>query len=79
MLSIGELIEKVVIENIKIFNLRQVLHDKKLTKQEYVDINDKMMTLNDNKSVITKELDRKLDAVIGKKEKNRILKTIKTY
>lgn len=79
MLSIGELTEKLIIENIKIFNLRQKLHDSTLSDIQYVEINEKMMLLNDNKSILSKALDEKLERVILKKEKNRILNTIKTY
>ena len=34
MYSIGDLVDKLVIENIKIFNIRQKLHDKNLNDQE---------------------------------------------
>lgn len=79
MLSIGELSEKLIIENIKIFNIRDKLHKKGIDNKEYADLYSKMMSLNDNKSVLSKLLDEKVERVLLKKEKNRILNTIKTY
>jgi hypothetical protein len=79
MLSIGELVEKIVIENIKIFNIREKLHTENLSDEEYVKLNEKMMVLNDNKSIISNILNDKIENVVNKKEKNQILKTIKTY
>ena len=79
MLSIGDLIDKLVIENIKIFTLREKIHGKKVTDEEYVTLNDKMMVLNENRGIISDYLDEKVDRVVSKKEKNVILKKIKTY
>jgi hypothetical protein len=79
MYSIADFIDKLVIENIKIFSIREKLHDKNLTDEEYVELNEKMMVLNENRGIISKFLDEKVENVIDGKEKNVILKTIKTY
>tara|TARA_B100001123_G_C15244041_1_gene1000194 strand:- start:1187 stop:1456 length:270 start_codon:yes stop_codon:yes gene_type:complete len=79
MYSIADFIDKLVIENIKIFSIREKLRDENLTEQEYVELNDKMMTLNENRGIISKFLDEKVENVVDGKEKNVILKTIKTY
>jgi len=79
MYSIGDIIDKLVIENIKIFNIREKLHSTTIEDTEYVELNQKMMLLNDNKTEISKILDDKVDKVVSKEEKNRIIKTIKTY
>jgi hypothetical protein len=79
MLSIGDLIDKLVIENIKIFNVRELIHNKKLNDKEYVELNKKMMILNKNRSIISTALDNKIEKVISKEEKNSILEHIKTY
>ena len=79
MYSIADLIDKLVIENIKIFSIRDKLHKTDLNDKEYVHLNDKMMTLNDNRSTISKLLDNKIENVTSGKEKNVILNTIKTY
>ena len=79
MYSIAELIDKLVIENMKIFSIRERLHSKTLSDEEYVALNNKMMTLNENRGIISTFLDEKIEKVIQKKEINRVLKTIKTY
>ena len=79
MLSVGELADKLVIENIKIFNLRERLHSGGLNDEEYVKVNHKMMVCNDNRSILSKLLDEKVEKVVSGKEENRILKTVKTY
>ena len=43
MLSIGDLIDKLVIENIKIFTLREKLHSPDISDEEYIQLNDKMI------------------------------------
>ena len=53
MLSIGDLIDKLVIENIKIFTLREKLHDKNISEEEYIQLNDKMIILNENRGIIS--------------------------
>lgn len=79
MFSIGDLIDKLVIENIKIFIIREKLHEKSLADDEYVELNNKMIALNENRSIIADLLDKKIERVISGEEKNRLLKKIKTY
>ena len=79
MYSIGDLVDKLVIENIKIFSIRDRLHEEDLADKEYVLLNNKMMTLNENRSIISSLLDQKVERVVDGKEKNSIFKNIKTY
>ncbi len=79
MLSIGDLIDKLVIENIKIFTLREKLHSIDVNDEEYVNLTNKMITLNENRGTIADHLDNKINNVVEGKEKNLILKKIKTY
>ena len=79
MNSIGDLTDKLIIENIKIFNLRERLHASELTDEEYVSLSNQMNLLNKNRSLISNFLDDKIDNVISGKEENSILKIIKTY
>ena len=79
MLSIGDLIDKLVIENIKIFTLREKLHSDDLTDEEFTKLNNKMMVLNENRGTIANFLDEKVNRVVSGEEKNVILKKIKTY
>lgn len=78
MYSIGELIDKLIIENIKIFYMRQKIKGK-ISDEEHVILFNKMNALNKNRATITNLLDEKIDKVASKKEKNRILELIKTY
>jgi hypothetical protein len=77
--SIGDIIDKLVIENIKIFSIREKLHKENLSDEEYVQLNNKMMSLNENRGILASLLDEKVENVVARKEPNRILKTIKTY
>jgi|TARA_A100000164_G_C21258737_1_gene474756 hypothetical protein len=79
MYSIGELVDKLSVENLKIFRVREQLHSDSLSDEEYVVLNNKMNILNQNRSVLSNLLDEKVEKVIAKKEKNSILKMIKTY
>jgi hypothetical protein len=79
MLSIGDLIDKLIIENVKLFTLREKLHGEKLTNEEYTQLYDKIMILNENRGIICDHLDEKVNNVVSGKEKNVILKKIKTY
>ncbi len=79
MYSIGDIIDKLVIENMKIFSIREKLHNEKLSDEEYVQLNNKMMILNENRGTLASLLDEKVENVVAHKEPNRILKTIKTY
>ena len=49
MYSIGDMVDKLVIENIKIFSIRENLHNENLSDEEYVKLNNKMMVLNENR------------------------------
>jgi len=79
MLSIGDLIDKLIIENVKLFTLREKLHGEKLTDEEYTQLYDKIMILNENRGIICNHLDEKVNNVVSGKEKNVVLKKIKTY
>ena len=79
MLSIGDLIDKLVIENIKIFTLREKLHTFDVSDNDYITINDKLEILNENRGKICNYLDEKVNNVISGKEKNVVLTKIKTY
>ncbi len=79
MYSIGDLIDKLVIENIKIFNLREKIHEPNLSDEVAVNLNNKMIVLNENRGTISDLLDEKVERVVNKKEKNVILKKLKTY
>ena len=52
MYSIGDMIDKLVIENIKIFSLRDKLNSGGLSDKEHVELNNKMMILNENRGII---------------------------
>lgn len=78
MLSIGDLIDKLVIEDIKIFNIREKLHGD-ISDEEKVHLNNAMITLNENRGIIANALDEKVVNVVSGKEKNVLLKKIKTY
>lgn len=77
--SIGELIDKLVIENIKIFSIREKMHKETLTDEQIVKLNEKMIMLNENRGIIAEVLDKKIDRVVNKQEKNNLLKKMKTY
>jgi len=79
MYSIGDFVDKLVIENIKTFNTRQAFHKEGLKDDEYVNLNHKMMILNDNKTTIQKMLNEKIERVVSGEEKNRILTVVKTF
>ena len=79
MYSIGDLVDKLVIENIKIFNIREKIHNEDLTDEERVNLNNTMIVLNENRGTISDYLDDKVSRVVSGKEKNAILKKIKTY
>jgi hypothetical protein len=78
MLSIGDMIDKLVIENIKIFTLRDKIHDS-TDDEEIVKLTEKMMICNENRGIIANYLDDKVNNVADGKEANVILKKIKTY
>ena len=76
MYSIGELVDKL---SVKIFRVREQLHSENLSDEEYVSLNNKMNILNQNRSILSNLLDDKVEKVVAGKEKNSILKMIKTY
>ena len=78
LLSIGDLIDKLIIENIKIFNLREKLHGSQ-DSEEKVKLSLKMMILNENRSILSKAVDEKIENVINGGEENKLLKIFKTY
>ena len=78
MLSIGDMIDKLVIENIKIFTLRDKIHDS-TDEEEIVKLTEKMMVCNENRGIIANYLDDKINNVVDGKEANVVLKKIKTY
>ena len=71
--------DKLSVENLKIFRVREQLHSDNLSDEEYVSLNNKMNILNQNRSVLSNLLDEKVEKVITGKEKNSILKMVKTY
>ena len=81
MYSIGDIIDKLVIENIKIFKIREQLHEMEEDKndEEYVDLYNKMNTLNQNRSILMNLLDDKVERVVSGEEKNILLKFVRTY
>jgi hypothetical protein len=72
------MIDKLVIENIKIFTLRDKIHDS-TDDEEIVKLTEKMMICNENRGIIANYLDDKVNNVADGKEANVILKKIKTY
>ena len=79
MLSIADLIDKLVIENIKIFHLRENLHDKNTDDESYVEAENKMNLLNENRGIIMDFLDEKVHGVAVDSERNSYLRNVKTY
>ena len=79
MYSIGDCIDKLCIENLKIFRLRESVHQEGLTDDERVEMYNTLNIINKNRSILSQLLDDKIDDVIAGKEPNRILEIIKTY
>lgn len=77
--SIAELIDKLVIENIKIFTSREKIHNKSISDEEYVQNENKMNVLNENRGIIIRFLDEKITNVIDETEQNTHVKNVKTY
>jgi len=75
LLSVGEIIERIVIENIKIAILKQRIAEGENDPELYR----KMMAMNSNRGVLVAELDRKIEAVLNGTEKNRMLSVVKTH
>lgn len=79
MYSIGDLVDKLSVENLKIFRVREQLHSEDLSDEDYVELNNKMNILNQNRATLSNLLDDKVEKVVSKKEKNSVLKMVKTY
>lgn len=77
--SIAELIDKLIIENIKIFSSREKIHNKTVTDEEYVANENKMNILNENRGIIIRFLDEKIKNVIEEREENIHVRNVKTY
>lgn len=78
MYSIGELIDKLVIENIKIFRIRETLHKQNTKDELYVENENKMNIINQNRGTVIKFLDKKIEDVING-EPNSYFIDVKTY
>ena len=78
MYSIGELIDKLIIENIKIYNLREKTNMEKLSNEDHLYSNNKMNISNENRSVIINFLNNKIDDVANGGVNNYI-KNVRTY
>jgi hypothetical protein len=79
LMSLAEIIDKLIIENIKIFSTREKLHDKNINDTEYVVNENKMNILNENRGTVIRFLDEKINDVINKQDANVHLKNVKTY
>jgi hypothetical protein len=81
MYSIGDWVDKLIIENIKIYNFREKIltQSQQLSDKEYVDTYLIMMKLIENRAIISNALDEKVNNVISGKEDNIFLKRIRTY
>jgi len=79
MYSIGEFIDKLIIENIKIFHLRESIHDESISDDEFVEGENKMNIVNENRGTIIDFLNEKIDRVVAGKERNSYLRNVKTY
>jgi hypothetical protein len=78
MYSIGELIDKLIIENIKLFDIRDSIN-KNPSDPDFVENENKMNILNENRSIIVKFLNEKIDNVFNNIQQNVYFKDIKTY
>jgi len=79
MLSIGDWIDKLVIENIKIFNVREKLLTTDLSDEDYVELYLTMMKLVESRAKLSNALDTKIKNVVSRKEKNNFIERIRTY
>ncbi len=79
LLSIAEIIDKLVIENIKIFTTREKLHSPEISDEEFVYCENKMNILNENRGNIIQFLDQKIQDVVNKTDVNTHIKNVKTY
>lgn len=79
LLSVGDLIDKLVIENIKVFDIREKLRLRTLSDEDRAQLNVAMMALVRNRGAITVALDEKIEAVLSGREANCVLKRVRTY
>lgn len=79
MYSVGDMVDKLIIETIKTFNTREKLRSEELSDEVYVELNERMMVFHDNTTKLCKMLNDKIEKVVKGEEKNRILKIIKTF
>ena len=63
----------------KIFNMRESIHNPDISDEEYVECENKMNILNENRGIIMDFLNIKIDKVLSGEEKNQALRNIKTY
>lgn len=79
MYSIGEIVDRLIIENIKLFNIRERLNKLEPSQEEEaVKLNEQMTTLNRNRNKLIELLDDKIDRVCSGEEKNVILEKVRT-
>ena len=78
--SIGAIIDALCVENIKIAFMKEKLNSSGAIEgdKEYVEMYQKMMDLNTNRSIIIQELNNKIERVLAG-ERNSVLKSVKTY
>ncbi len=48
MYSIGDMVDKLIIETVKTFDTRQKLRSEELSDEAYVELNNKMMVFHNN-------------------------------
>jgi len=77
MYSIGELIDKLVLENIKVFRLRETLHNNPINDEDFVANENKMNIINENRGTVIRFLNEKIETVING-EQNSFLRDVKT-
>jgi hypothetical protein len=79
MYSVGELIDKLIIENIKIYRLRENLHKDGVSDEKYVESENKMNLVNENRGTVINFLNNKINDVISGEDQNSYFKDVKTY
>ena len=86
ILSIGELIDKLVIENIKAYNVRQELseviagqkfYEKVSRGMKIRELYSKLMTYNTNRNILIKTIDEKTAEILDGKP-NKVMKTVRS-
>ncbi len=79
MISIGDWIDKLVVENMKLFTVRDKLNTVKKNSHAYTVLYDTMMKMTDNRAKIMNALDKKVADVISGREPNIFIERIRTY